>query len=112
MATATRKKRPTKAKAKAGGMTKRELRIAQFLLRTARTAHDLADEVDPGRMRGVLIEHQFDGLVARAGYTFAMLTGRAWSLTDETDLNTESPAAWTREPLLSRRVLTTKDGAR
>jgi hypothetical protein len=77
-------------------VTRRELEIAQFLLGTYTRAQQLADKVDPRRAFRNEHARELDGIAARAGDAFSALVGRAARHVEITELNTLTPAEWTK----------------
>lgn len=77
-------------------MTKKELEIAQFLHGIAIRAEKLAKDIDPKMAGESLLACQLDALRTKAAYTFSLLVGRQVSRVASVELNTESPAPWTR----------------
>lgn len=77
-------------------MTKQQLAHAQFLHTTAQRANAVGDEIDPKRHRQVDHVHYFDSLARTAEQAFRRLTGRRVDAVQMHELNTESPAEWTK----------------
>ena len=85
-------------------MTKGELALAQHLYGTYRDSHDWAERLDPRRRarkgdesRRGRMALELDALTRIASEAFMHLCGQHPSRVDMTDLNTENPAAWTKE---------------
>ena len=78
-------------------MTKKELEIAQYLHHTATRAEKLANDVDPKMKRESLLAVSLDSLRKRSRHAFSQLVGRTVEDVDSSELNTNSPAAWTRQ---------------
>jgi len=77
-------------------VTKKELEIAQFLHHVATRAEILANAVDPKMEHESILGNQLDALRTKARYTFSSLVGRQVDEVDSVELNTESPAKWTK----------------
>lgn len=77
-------------------MNRQQLSYAQFLHNVATRGDAIGDQIDPDRTRQRDHVLYFDGLVRSAERAFQCLTGRRVDAVKIHELNTGSPADWTK----------------
>ena len=77
-------------------MSKRDLELAQFFLITYQSAHAHAEQLDPHRTCGSFVVRKLDAILIKAASGFMDITGRVPREVSLHDLNTSTPAEWTK----------------
>lgn len=79
-------------------MTKAELEVAQFLLTAYARSQLYAEKLDPKMRRETSLVRKLDAICGLATDAFMDVVGRHPRHVSEVELNTVSPAEWTKLP--------------